>query len=86
MDVRIRNDEQLQITSSTNGDNFVRVQGFGYNSLVIDLYAPFQYIEVRRKESNVRVFTFHKKSDKKECDFGWYEDAEVILAINDVNK
>ena len=54
--------------------------------MAIDLHTAFQYIEVRRKDCQVRVFSFKKKSHKKECDFGWWSDAEVILAINEVNK
>ena len=50
--------------------------------MAIDLFASFQYIEIRKKDEQVRVFTFKRKSDKKDCDFKWWGDAEVILAIN----
>jgi hypothetical protein len=58
------------------------VNSVGYESMAIDLFGSFSYIEIRQKENKIRVFSFQKKSYKKECDFGWWEDAEVVYAMN----
>ncbi len=88
MNIKLYKDDTLRITGDHEGNNFIDIGAVGYESLAIDLCTIFYYIEVRRKGEKVRIFTFLKKSHKKSCDFGWWEDAEVILAINEqtVNK
>ena len=84
MELRIMGDDCLRVVADHKKDNFIDVRAFGYEAMAIDLFPRFQYIEIRKKQDVVRVFTFLKKSYKKECVFGWWEDAEVILAINNV--
>ncbi len=86
MDIKIRKDERFRVEGG--GNNFIDVNGIGFESLCLDLYVSFQYIEVRRKDNQIRVYTFPKKSYKKSHDFGWWKDAEVIFAVNEqiVNK
>lgn len=86
MNIKIRKDDNLRISSDHKERNFVDVYQVGYESMAIDFFTHFQYIEIRKKNDHIRVFTFTKKSMKKECDFGWWEDAEVILAVNEVNN
>ena len=43
-----------------------------------------QYIEIRKKDNQVAMFVFPKKGYKKEIDFGYWEDAEVVYSINEV--
>ena len=83
MEIHLQVNDRFRIYGDYAQDNFVAISQFGYEAMAIDLHTAFQYIEIRRKDCQVRVFTFKKKSHKKECDFGWWEDAEVILAINE---
>ena len=83
MELRVRTEEGIRVIGDHKNDNIVDVNGVGYDSLAIDLYPRFYYIEIRKKEDQIRVFTFPKKSSKKDCDFGWWKDADVILAVND---
>jgi hypothetical protein len=41
-------------------------------------------MEIRRKANQVKTFYFESKRHKKEFDFGYWEDAEVIFAFNEV--
>ena len=86
MEINLQDSDRLRLHADFKQENFVNISKFGYEAMAIDLHTAFQYIEVRRKDCQVRVFSFKKKSHKKECDFGWWADAEVILAINEVNK
>tara|TARA_R110000803_G_scaffold95395_5_gene163382 strand:+ start:909 stop:1175 length:267 start_codon:yes stop_codon:yes gene_type:complete len=86
MEINLQDSDRLRLHADFKKENFVNISKFGYDAMAIDLHTAFQYIEVRRKDGQVRMFSFKKKSDKKECDFGWWENAEVILAINEVNK
>ena len=82
MNLRLQHKESIRIVGDCKENNFIDVSGVGYESLAIDLFGTFQYIEIRKKETQLRVFTFIKKSYKKECDFGWWEDAEVVYSLN----
>jgi len=82
MDLRIRRDDSVRVVGDFDGSNFMDIRSVGYESLAVDFYGHFNYIEIREKEDKVRVFSFPKKSLKKECDFGWWEDAEVVFALN----
>lgn len=82
MNIKLYKDDNLRIYGDHNQNNFIDVKSVGYESLSVDFFSSFVYIEIRKKESKLRVFTFNKKSHKKECDFGWWEDAEVVYALN----
>jgi hypothetical protein len=84
MDLRIRQDDNLRIYSDYKQENFIDIYQVGYESMAINLFAHFQYIEIRKKKDQLRVFTFTKKLMKKECDFGWWDDAEVVFSVNEV--
>jgi hypothetical protein len=86
MNINLQGDDKFRINADHAEDNFINVSKFGYEAMAIDLHTAFQYIEIRRKDCQVRVFSFKKKSHKKECDFGWWNDAEVILAINEQTR
>ena len=83
MHINLQGNDRFRINADHEEDNFTTISQFGYEAMAIDLHVAFQYIEIRRKQDQVRLFSFKKKSHKKECDFGWWEDAEVILAINE---
>lgn len=69
----------------TNVDNFIDIAGIKDGlGMVVDSYPRFQYMEIRKKEGFLRTFYFNRKSSKKSFDFEWWEDAEVVFAINNV--
>ncbi len=82
MDLTIRKEDNIRISSDYENNNFVDIRNVGYDSLAINLYPNFSYIEIREKQNQLRTFIFQKKSYKKECDFGWWEDAEVVFSRN----
>lgn len=84
MDLKLRNSDSIRVIGDDKKNNFINILGVGNNSLAIDFIPIFYYIEIRKKENMIRVFTFPKKSYKKECDFGWWEDAEVVYSLNQV--
>ncbi len=87
MHLKIYKDESIRVeTPHSDTEIFVDVRQVGYQSLAVDFYGFQGYIEIRKKENHVRVFQFPKKSYKKECDFGWWEDAEVIFSYNENGK
>lgn len=87
MDLRLRSKDRIRIVGDHEENNFIDVGGTDWDlAMTVDLYPAFHYIEIRKRDSSVRVFLFKKKGDKKEYDFGWYKDAEVIFALNEVLK
>jgi hypothetical protein len=86
MEIQLQDSDRLRLHADFKQQNFVNISKFGYDAMAIDLHSQFHYIEIRKKGCQVRVFTFKKKSDKKQCDFGAWADAEVILAINEINN
>ena len=88
MDIKLQREDSFRITADHRGNNFIDVAQVGYESMAVDLFAHFVYIEIRKKEDRLRVFTFAKKSLKKECDFGWWGNADVVFALNEqvINK
>jgi len=84
MEIKLHGEDRVRIVCDHKENNFIDVERVAYESMCVDMHPHFHYIEVRKKSSQVRVFVFPKKSYKKECDFGWWEDAEVVLAITEV--
>ena len=60
MDLKIRSEDSLRISCDHDNNNFIDVKHVGYESMAIDLFCRFQYIEIRKKETQIRVFTFPK--------------------------
>lgn len=83
MEIKLQIDDNFRVIADYKGHNFINIAKVGYEAMAVDLHAQFQYIEIRRKNERIRVFSFMKKSHKKECDFGWWEDAEVIFSLNE---
>ena len=88
METKLFSNESIRIDSYlfSASLNFIDVKSLKDNiGLRVTNYSlDYQYIEIRRKNSQIALFLFSKKSLKKEVDFGWWGDAEVILAINEV--
>ena len=83
MNLKLYKDESLRVIADYKENNFINITGVGHESMAVDMYSHFQYIEIRKKKDLLRVFVFPKKSLKKECDFGWWEDAQVVFSQNE---
>jgi len=84
MEVKLNQDDSLRINGDySNMSNFIDVSKAGYSGIALTLFTGFQYIEIRKMGDQVKVFTFPKKSHKKEYDFGSWHGAEVVYSINE---
>lgn len=85
MEVKLNQDDSLRINSEYGKcSNFIDLKRAGFSGLSATLFTGFQYIEIRKKGDQIKIFTFPKKSHKKEYDFGEiWKDAEVIYSINE---
>ena len=83
-EININGEESLRVTSDHSGENFIGIRTAGYRSLQIGMIASLHYIEVRKKEGLLNTYVFPKKSYKKDYDFKWWADAEVVFSNNDV--
>jgi len=85
MEIRLNNKESIRLTVDHERNNFIDVSCEDYEMAGgITLFPSMQYVEIRKKGGYIKIFTFKKKSHKKEIDFGYWKDAEVIFAINEV--
>ena len=86
MELRVYQSDSIRVVSDHAKQNFVDIRTMGSEEIIVDTYERFHYIEIRRKEGVQRVFLFKKKSDKKDYDFGFFEDAEVVYSCNEVKR
>ena len=85
MDIKLNQDDRLRVDGGySDMSNFIDISKAGFSGLCTTLFSGFQYIEIRKKGDQLRIYTFPKKSHKKEYDFGeiWV-DAEVVFSLND---
>jgi len=84
MDIKLSQDEVVRVDGGY-GDlyNFIDVGKVGLSGLCTSLFTGFQYIEIRRKGDILRIYTFPKKSHKKDYDFGNWDDADVVFSLNE---
>ncbi len=85
MNLKLYQDENIRIETPHSGI-FTEVRYVGYETLAVDLYGFQGYIEIRKRNDNIRVFHFPQKFYKKECDFGFWEDAEIVFSYNKNGK
>lgn len=85
MDIKLNQDDRIRIDGDySDMSNFIDASRAGHSGLALTLFTGFQYIEIRKKGDQVKVFTFPKKSHKKDYDFGEiWSDAEVVYSINE---
>ena len=83
MQIKLQPDDTFRVVTGYKETNFIDIRSTGFETIAVDLFSLFQYIEIRKLKYNLRVFLFKKKADKKECDFGEWEDAEVVFAQNE---
>ena len=83
--LKLNSGERMRITADHKEDNFIDVRGLKEDTgMSIEFYPTMQYIEIRKKGEVCKQFMFGKKGDKKYYDFGYWEDAEVIFSLNEV--
>ncbi len=85
MKVRLYNGDDIRVTCDHSEKNFIDIRRQEWEAMSVDAYPSMQYIEIRKKNDQLRIYFFKKKSDKKECLFGWWEDSEVVFSINNVH-
>lgn len=80
MDLKLYQGQKVRV--NTHDGLFVDVEHVGFESLGFNFHGQCGYIEIRLKDGEHKVFQFPKKSYKKECDFGWWEDAEIVYSYH----
>ncbi len=86
MNIQLHSKESLRISTNQN-NNFIDVMGEQDEAaLAVCIYPRFHYIEMREKEGHIKIFLFKNKGVKKYIDLGWWSDAEVVFAKNEVIK
>jgi hypothetical protein len=82
MHLKLYQDDSIRCSVDHRENTFTDIRRVGFDSLAIDLYGMCGYVELRLKDGNIRIFQFPRKSYKKECDFGYWSDAEVVYSYN----
>lgn len=83
MDIKLTPKERCRIHSSFSCDNFIDITSENH-IISLEAYPRNHYIEIRKKEGYTRMYFFKKKSYKEGYDFGYWDDAEVVFALNNV--
>jgi hypothetical protein len=86
MNIKLNSKDRFRVYADYEENNFIDIAQEEYESMSVNAFTSFQYIEIRKKEGQLRIYFFKKKSHKKECQFGWWEDAEVVFALNDTKR
>jgi hypothetical protein len=86
MNIKLQNKDRFRVYADYEERNFIDVDQENYESMSINGFTSCHYVEIRKKEGQLKIYFFKKKSYKKECDFGWWSDAEVVYAINETKK
>lgn len=85
--IQLYAEEKVRVTTDYKEDNYIDISSHPHEiGMTIDFYPCHQYLEIRKKGGVCREFLFKKKGEKKYFDFGYWEDAEVIFALNEVKK
>lgn len=85
METRLNSKQQFRVTTGQSKNNFIDIKsGEWEQALEVSFLTSKQYMEVRKKDGSMCTFYFESKRHKKDYDFGWWEDAEVVFANNDV--
>lgn len=84
MKINLFHKERLSVFGISNqADVFIHITPRQMeDGLEVDLNSRNQYIEIRSMEGQTRMFLFKTKRAKKDADLGFWNDAEVIFALN----
>jgi len=85
METRLFGKQKLRVTTNQSRNNWLDIRsGESEQALEVSFLTSQQYLEIRKKDGQICSFYFESKRHKKYYDFGWWKDAEVIFANNDV--
>ena len=85
MELRLNSEQRIRLTTGSSKKNFVDVTGEKFElALGVSFLCSQTYFEVRKKDGQMKSFYFESKRHKKDFDFEWWSDAEVLFANNDV--
>ena len=84
MEIKLQSEDGFRVDGGyANLSNFIDIAKAGYSGISVNLFTGFQYVEIRKKDDQLKIFTFPKKSHKKEYDFANWDDAEVVFSMNE---
>ena len=84
MEIKLQGEDRFRINGGyCDYSNFIDISKAGYSGICTTLFSGFQYIEIRKKDDQLRIYTFPKKSHKKDYDFSNWVDAEVVFSLNE---
>lgn len=85
MDLRLHSTDKIRLVTGSSKNNFIDCSAeYQEMALTVSFLCSQTYMEIRRKANQVKTFYFESKRHKKEFEFGYWEDAEVIFAFNEV--
>ena len=86
MKIRLNSKQTIRVVTNPSEKNWVDIKsGEWEQALEISFLTSQQYLEIRKKEGQVCSFYFESERHKNDYDFGWWGDAEVVFANNDVD-
>jgi hypothetical protein len=85
VDIKLSREDRLRVDGNYFGyQQFIDIdRSDNGECLGVTLFAGFSYVEVRKKGDLIKVFSFPKKSLKRDFDFGHFEDAEIVYSCNE---
>ena len=85
MDIRLYSEQKFRVITGHKGNNFIDIKsGMCEQAIEVSFLVHQQYMEIRKKNGSICTYYFESKRHKRNHNFGWWEDAEVIFANNDV--
>jgi hypothetical protein len=85
MELKLYSKDKIRLITGSSNNNFIDCVSEHQEAALTVSFLPSQtYMEIRKKANQVKIFYFENKKHKKEFDFGYWEDAEVIFALNEV--
>jgi len=85
MELKLNSTDQIRLVTGFPKDNWIDVASEdGEQALTVMFISRKQYMEIRERDGYVKTFYFESKGSKKYFKFGWWEDASVIFALNNV--
>jgi hypothetical protein len=86
MDLRLYSKQGVRVITHHSTRNFIDIKCLEaeIGLRVTNWTNTYQYIEIRKKQNQIAMFIFMKKSDKKHAKLEWWDDAEVVYSINEV--
>ncbi|MCP4760786.1 MAG: hypothetical protein GY870_03325 [archaeon] len=87
MELKLHSEQHIR-TSTDQSNNFIDVFSMKHETgLLVQLHPFIHYIEIREDlRGFVRMFLFKTKGEKKNYNFGKWEDAKVVYSKNEVIK